>query len=276
MQSERRKEMRKKIVLPIATLIISCMLITSCSGGSNTDPAPDPEPSPAETQYDINELVGFYGAYNNSIGFGDGAEISVDGNNTISVYIMRSESTDVGNIVKKVSEWTMSGAFDNVTGIFTYSDAVKTQKTVEITGYDEGDVTSEDKSYTDGSGHFFFKKENNQISFTWEDNKENAGEGYIYKQDAADLLTPEDLLGRWGQPVSGGIVLDIQENGTLDSYVLNEETGDLNDYKDGSWSIEGRDVRITLGDTEHHLHGNSKELIEFNNPYHSLRFVRTE
>lgn len=79
----------------------------------------------------------------------------------------------------------------------------------------------------------------------------------------AELLREEDLIGMW---VKGGgieLIVDLKEDGSLDSYVnVPEEDGMGPEYyKDGSWAIDGREVRMTIGNSEFYYHGNADSLI---------------
>lgn len=269
--------MNIKKSIPVMLVITAMLLFAGCSEKQEEQTAgtgTGTEAAKTEAKYDINDIQGFYSAY----GGENLVDISVDDSGTMSAVIHVTGYSDSGD--RLISEWTMSGDFDPVVGVFAYKDAVKTQKIVEITGFDEGTVTSEGTSPTQGSGRFVFAGEGDKISFTWKEyeSDDQDGKEYVFTKDTADLLTPEDLIGQWEK--GGGLeyILDIKEDGTLDAYLHDPDFGEGPEYwKEGRWSISGREVCITIGDNEHHLHGDSRCLFERDNPYRSI-FVerRTE
>ena len=59
---------------------------------------------------------------------------------------------------------------------------------------------------------------------------------------------PVDLIGKWGEPIEMGLIINIKEDGTLSAYQLNEADpdGELLYYMDGSWHVEGQEVCISI------------------------------
>ncbi len=59
---------------------------------------------------------------------------------------------------------------------------------------------------------------------------------------------PIDLIGKWGEPIELGLIINIREDGTLSAYHLNEEDpdGELLYFMDGSWHVEGQEVCISI------------------------------
>lgn len=59
---------------------------------------------------------------------------------------------------------------------------------------------------------------------------------------------PVDLIGRWGEPIEMGLIINIKEDGTLSAYHLNENDpdGELLYYMDGTWHVEGQEVCISI------------------------------
>ncbi|MBQ6152020.1 MAG: hypothetical protein IJJ03_10260 [Mogibacterium sp.] len=63
---------------------------------------------------------------------------------------------------------------------------------------------------------------------------------------------PVDLIGKWGEPIEMGLIINIKEDGTLSAYHLNEDDpdGELLYYMDGTWHVEGQEVCIRINGTD--------------------------
>lgn len=79
----------------------------------------------------------------------------------------------------------------------------------------------------------------------------------IQDQETAQYIEPQgdfpvDLIGRWGEPIEMGLIINIKEDGTLSAYHLNENDpdGELLYYMDGTWHVEGQEVCIRINGTD--------------------------
>ena len=144
------------------------------------------------------------------------------------------------------SDWTMSGEFDTQTAVLEYKDGKEIHSASNMEG--EGDADSEEL-YSNGTGRFKFKRENNQSSFVWEDDMRGIGKDEVFMR--VEPLNPEDLIGRWAEPKGEGSVIDINEDGTIDAYYPDwDNNGELVKFADGSWRIEGQEVCIIIDGDE--------------------------
>ena len=71
-------------------------------------------------------------------------------------------------------DWMMTGEFDLETMSITYTECVKTEYGLDA----DGNITSENKIYEDGTGRFVIDDESQTI--TWIDDKEDAGKGSVF------------------------------------------------------------------------------------------------
>lgn len=87
---------------------------------------------------------------------------------------------------------------------------------------------------------------------------------------------PVDLIGKWGEPVEMGLIINIKEDGTLSAYHLNEDDpdGELLYYMDGSWHVEGQEVCISINGVDmYYSDDGTGMLVDRSGEYY---FVRTD
>ena len=99
---------------------------------------------------------------------------------TMLVYSGSEEGTDCMVTItdsptpETMIDWMMTGEFDLETMSITYTECVKTEYALDA----DGNITSENKIYEDGTGRFVIDDESQTI--TWIDDKEDAGKGSVF------------------------------------------------------------------------------------------------
>ena len=99
---------------------------------------------------------------------------------TMLLYSGSEDSTDCMVTITdtpspdKMTDWMMTGNFDMDTMTITYTGCVKTEYELDA----EGNITSENKIYEDGTGSFVINDEDQTL--TWIDDKEDAGNGSVF------------------------------------------------------------------------------------------------
>lgn len=163
----------KKIAALLIAAVMVLMVLGGCAGGgaagnelSDGDKAgTETEEETAADEDGQNPVMNFIGKY----GCGRAtAEVSAEGTDGAKIVI-----TWAGSAFEN-AEWVMTGTFDSDKLLFTYTDCVKTDYVYK----DEGVVESETVEYTDGHGTMQFTED---LTFTWQDDKENAGDGMVFE-----------------------------------------------------------------------------------------------
>ena len=137
----------------------------------------------------------------------------------------------------------------------------------------DGDIVGLSWSYWEGDRVDFHYYKKGHIKTDDENETEDNKSGNT--QEIPDNFSAEDLIGQWGEPKGHGILVDLKENGELAAYVYNDN-GELEHYKDGSWSIaDDKEVYMNIGGEELYL------VPDFSNSNYevlkgSRTFVRTD
>lgn len=195
-----------------------------------------------EPKYDINDFVG---EYSNGRA---GVTITAEGDN-MSVFIHWSSSATM------YSEWTMSGEFDETTGVMEYADAEVTHY-----GYDEYYEIMEDEDlvlpedYTNGTGRLIFNNDDSKTTFIWQDDMEDAGKDQVFEQTKG-LIRSGLFIGDWAEPKGEGLIIAISEDGTFNiifhDYGDADGSGDnLINIGDGTWKIESDKIVMDVNGNE--------------------------
>ncbi|MCR4607137.1 MAG: hypothetical protein K5771_05390 [Oscillospiraceae bacterium] len=187
----------------IAILFVICMLFTAACGSATAagksesapaetpnvtvaepEPSSAPAPAPAETPAASNEVeedgqnpvMNFVGPY-----VCDRANVLIeaDGAHGAKASVTWSSSAT------ELSEWSMSGIFDEETLSFKYSNGIKTNYVYGEDGF----VTSTETVYKDGSGTFAFTVDG---ILSWVDDTEHAADGMLFTFNA-EALSQWDL-----------------------------------------------------------------------------------
>ena len=157
-------DMKRKIAVLLMAAVMVLMMLAGCAGngttgneGSESEMAGNETEERASADEDgQNPVMNFIGKY----GCGRAtAEVTAEGTDGAKVVI-----TWAGSAFEN-SEWVMTGTFDSDKQLFSYIDCVKTDYVYK----DEGVVESKTVVYTD------------DLTFTWQENKENAGEDMVFK-----------------------------------------------------------------------------------------------
>ena len=166
-------DMNKRIIALLMAAVMVLMMFSGCAkGGAAGNEGSESETSGNETKEETsaeedgqNPVMNYVGKY----GCGRAtAEVTAEGTDGAKVVI-----TWAGSAFEN-SEWVMTGTFDSDKQLFSYTDCVKTDYVYK----DEGVVESKTVVYTDGQGTMQFTDD---LTFTWQDDKENAGEDMVFK-----------------------------------------------------------------------------------------------
>ncbi len=165
-------------------------------------PAETPEETPAAPEEDgQNPVMNFIGPY--SAGR-PSLLVEAEGDSGAVVTI------HWGSSAWESSEWVMHGEFDPDTLTVEYRGGVRTDSVFSQDGKTETRTTQ----YDDGTGRFIFH-EDGELSVTWIDDKEHAGDGLTFTwsfapEDVVDYIDPGAFVGSW---VCGRALLEIAPDG---------------------------------------------------------------